>query len=188
MIGIPTALLIATVLLLSLLLLATRGSAVARRSPGHSDAPLLEDASALPPCPPEFVARIFDPADSLFIARTNSSQLQSLFRTERRLVALFWVQQTSAAIQSIMREHKQASRQSHDLDFSTEARLLLLYSQLMLVCGLLCVALQAYGPQRVRSLALYADGLSRRLTDVEHGFRLALSSRRLDDAVPSRNH
>jgi len=184
-IGIPTALLIGTILLLSLLLMATRGSAAARGISAGADMPLLENTSELAPCPPEFVARIFDPADWQFVSRTNSSQLEKLFRSERKLVALLWVQQTSFAIQHIMRQHKEASRQSHDLDFSTETRIVLLYSQLMLVCGLLSVAIQASGPQGVRGLAVYADTLSRRLAEVEHGFRIATAGRQLHNAGPS---
>lgn len=185
MIGVPTALLIGTILLLALLFLATRGSAVAGSLSAKSDVSLLEDAGELAPCPPEFVARIFDSADWRFVARANSPQLESLFRRERKLVALLWVQQTSAAIQHIMRQHKEASRQSDDLNFSTETKIILLYSQLLLICGLLSVAIQASGPQHVRGLAVYADTLSHRLAEVEQGFRIATTGRQLHNAGSS---
>ncbi len=182
MIGIPTALLIGTVLLLSLLLMAMRNAAAARDLSVRLDASLLEDGAEFVPCPPQFVARIFDPGDWKFVAGLNSIRLERLFRRERKLVALVWVQQTSMAIQRIMREHKQASRQSLDLSFATETKIVLIYAELMLICGMLSLAIQMSGPQCVRGLAVYADTLSHRLAEVQRGFRVAISGRELHGA------
>ncbi len=177
MIGVPTALLLGTVLLLLLLLMAARASAAAREVSSTSDAPLLEEEAGLDLCPAEFVSRIFGSDDWEFVSNTNSRQLQEFFRRERKLVALVWVHQTSTAIRRIMRQHTEATRQSHDLHFATETRLVLLYAELMLICGLLFLAIQAAGPQRVRGLAVYAGALSGRLAQAQHDFQAVATGR-----------
>jgi len=180
MIGVPTALLIGFLLLL-LLLLAARGMAAARDLPSGSDTPLL-DALEFAPCPPEFASRIFSPEDSKFVSTTKSPQLAKLFRSERKIVALLWVQQTSTAIQRTMREHVQIARASEDLEFATEVKLLLLYAELMLICGVLFVAIQSAGPLWLRGLAIYADAHSQRLAQVEQSFKAATAARELHGA------
>jgi hypothetical protein len=171
MIGIPTAVLLGTVLLLLLVLLAKRGSAAAREIGLRPDVQMLDDEAGLDSCPSEFVTRIFAPDDWEFVRGTKSTELQRLFRRERKVVALVWVQQTSTAIRRIMREHTEITRQSQDLHFATETKLVLLYAELMFICGMLFVAIQSAGPQRVRGLAVYADTLSQRLAQAEQGFK-----------------
>ena len=185
MIGIPTALLLGVVLLLLLLLMAARGSAAAREVSSRSDTHLFEEEAGLDLCPAEFVSRIFCPDDWEFVSDTRSRQLQELFRRERKLVALVWVHQTSIAIRRIMREHTQATRQSHDLHFATETRLVLLYAELMLICGMLFLAIQAAGPQRVRGLAVYAGALSGRLAQAQHDFKTVTTGREFHGAGSS---
>jgi hypothetical protein len=46
-----------------------------------------------------------------------------------------------------------------------------LYAELMLICGMLSLAIQAAGPQRVRGLAVYAGALSGRLAQAQHDFQ-----------------
>jgi hypothetical protein len=184
-IGIPTALLLGVVLLLLLLLMAARGSAAARESSSAPDLPLLDDEAGLDACPAEFVSRIFSSDDWEFVSNTRSRQLQELFRRERKLVALVWVHQTSIAIRRIMREHTQATRQSHDLHFATETRLVLLYAELMLICGMLFLTIQAAGPQRVRGLAAYAGTLSGRLAQAQQNFKTVATGREFHGAGSS---
>jgi hypothetical protein len=171
MIGIATALSIGSVLFLLLLLLATRGSAAAREASSRSDLLLLDGETELDLCPPEYVAKIFSRDDWEFISSAKSPQLEKLFRRERKLVALVWVHQTSTAIRRIMREHTTATRQSRDLHFATETKIVLLYAELMLLCGMLFLAIQSAGPLRLRGLAVYADGLSQRLAQTQQGFK-----------------
>jgi len=184
-IGVPTALLLGTVLLLLLLLMAARGSAVARELSSRSDTPPFEEEAGLDLCPAEFVSRIFCPDDWEFVSSTRSRQLQVLFRRERKLVALVWVHQTSIAIRRIMREHTEATRQSHDLQFATETKLVLLYAELMLICGMLFLAIQAAGPQRVRGLAVYAGALSGRLAQAQQNFKTVTTGRQFHGAGSS---
>jgi hypothetical protein len=182
MIGMPIALLIAFVLLALLLLVGIRGVSAARERSSRSDVPFSEDGSELSLCPPEFVSRIFSSDDSEFVSATRSPQLRQLFRRERKAVALLWVQQTSAAVQRIMDEHRQLARVSRNLEFVTEAKLLLLYAELMLICGALFAAIQSAGPLSLRRLAIYADAHSQRLAQVQQSFKAASTPRELHGA------
>jgi hypothetical protein len=173
MIGISGALIIGGLLLLLLLLLATRGISAARGLSTRSDLPMGDDAADLVPCPQEFVPKIFSRADWEFVSQAQSPKLKKLFRRERKAVALLWVRQTSAAIQRVMREHAAAARQSHDLEFTTEVRLVLLYGELMLLCGLLLLAIQSAGPLWLRGVALYADSVSQRIAGAQQAFAAA---------------
>jgi hypothetical protein len=176
--------LLGILLLLLLLLLAARGSTAARELGSAPDLPLLDEAG-LDACPAEFVARIFSSDDWEFVSGTRSRQLQGLFRRERKLVALVWVDQTSKSIRRIMREHTEATRQSHDLHFATETKLALQYAELMLICGMLFLAIQAAGPQRVRGLALYAGTLSQRLAQAQQNFKTVTTGREFHGAGSS---
>jgi hypothetical protein len=177
MIGGPGALMVGGVLLILLLLLGTRGVSAARGLSSKSDLPLLDDAAEVAPCPSEFVLKIFSPADWQFVSETKSPNIEKLFRSERKAVALLWVRQTSAAIQRIMREHAEAARGSHDLEFTTEVKLVLLYGELMLLCGALFLAIQSAGPLWVRGVALYADSLSQSIVEVQQAFAAAAAGR-----------
>jgi len=163
--------LIAVLLLLLLLLVVKRGMSAGRRLPFRSDLALVEDGAESAPCSPEFVSRIFSPEDLEFVLAMKSAELTKLFRNERKAVALLWVQQISAAIQNTMREHKRVARASADLEFATELRLVFLYAQLLLICGVLSVAIQSAGPRWLRGLAIYADTQSQRLAQVQQAFQ-----------------
>jgi hypothetical protein len=184
-IGLSSALMIGGLLLLLLLLLGTRGISAARGLSSRSDLPLCDDAADLAPCPQEFVPKIFSRADWEFVSQTKSPKLEKLFRSERKAVALLWVRQTSAAIQRVMREHKDAARESRDLEFTTEVKLVLLYGELMLLCGVLFLAIQSAGPLWIRDVALYADSLSQRFAEVQQGFADAASPREIRTMGPS---
>jgi hypothetical protein len=177
LIGIPTALLFGTVMLLLLLLLAARGATTAGELSPRSDVSLLDDETLVDLCPPEYVVRIFSPEDYEFVSSSKSRQLEKLFRSERKLVALAWVHQTSTAIRRIMREHTEATRHSHDLHFATETKLVFAYAELMFLCALLFLAIQTAGPQRVRGLAVYADTLSQRLVQAQQDLKTITAGR-----------
>jgi hypothetical protein len=81
-----------------------------------------------------------------------------------------------------MREHTQAARHSHDLQFATESKLVLLYAELMLLCGMLFLAIQSAEPQRVRGLAVYAGTLSQRLAQAQHDLKTITAGREFHGA------
>jgi hypothetical protein len=176
---IPISALVSSLLLLTLVLLMAKGMAAARGVSSGSDDSLLGDAAEFPPCPAEFVPRVFSSEDSRFVSGTQSPQLVKLFRSERKAVALVWVRQSSAAIQRTMREHAQIARASEGLEFATELKLFLLYGELMLVCGVLFVAIQSAGPLWLGRMAGYVDAHSQRLVQAQQAFRAATSPRDL---------
>lgn len=186
MISITLAILICSVAMLSLALLATRGSSVQRELAFRTDLPHYDEVTGDPSlCPPEFAARIFSPADSTFVAAERSRELVRLFQHERRVVALVWVHQTKTAIHRIMREHTRLTRQSADLNLVTEAKLVSQYVQLVAVCDLLILAIQTTGPARVGTLATYAASLSQSFADVQHALAITNAARDLRGASPA---
>ena len=183
MISITFAVLICFVMMLALALLATRGSSVERELAFRTDVPPYDEMTGDPSlCPPEFAARIFSTADWTFVSGEKSPEVLRLFRHERRVVALVWVHQTKTAIHRIMREHKRASSQSHDLNVATEAKLWGHYLQLVGICNMLILAIQSAGPSRVGALATYAATLSHSFADAQHALSITTAARDLRGA------
>jgi hypothetical protein len=116
---------------------------------------------ALPPA--ELAVRIFSRRDSEFIERTRSPRLQRLYRAERRRVASHWVRQTSREVSRIMRLHRLRSRHSANLNVAAEGKLFLQYIELRLLCGLLLLSIQLFGPHALASLASQAGMLYQRI-------------------------
>ena len=183
MISIPLAILICSAVMLSIAVLATRGSSVKRELAFRTDVPLYDETTGDPSlCPPEFAARIFSPADWTFVSGEKSPEVLRLFRHERRVVALVWVHQTRTAIQRIMREHTRTTRHSQDMNLATEAKLFGHYLQLLAVCDLLILAIQSAGPSRVGALATYAASLSQNFADAQHALAITTAARELRGA------
>jgi hypothetical protein len=182
-ISITFAILLCLLVILSLVLLATRGSSVRHELSFRSDVPLYNETTGDPSlCPPEFAARIFSPADWTFVSGEKSRDVVRLFQHERRVVALVWAHQTKSAIHRIMREHTRITRQSQDLHLATEARLVYHYVQLVAICDLLILAIQSAGPSHVGSLATYAALLSQRFADAQHTLAITTAARELPGA------
>jgi hypothetical protein len=55
----------------------------------------------------------------------------------------------------------------------------------MLLCGMLFLAIQSAGPQRVRGLAVYADTLSQRLAQAQRDFQTVTAGPKLHGAGSS---
>jgi hypothetical protein len=182
-ISITLAILICSVVMLSLALLATRDSSVRRELAFRTDLPIYDETTGDPSlCPPEFAARIFSSADWTFVSGEKSPDVVRLFRHERRVVALVWVHQTKTAIQRIMREHTRVTSQARDLNLATEAKLWGHYLQLVAICDLLLLAIQSAGPSRVGSLATYAASLSQNFADAQHALAITTAARELRGA------
>jgi hypothetical protein len=176
MIGFPIPALFTSALLIIFVLLIVKGLAAARDVSSTSN-DLLDDAAEIPPCPPEFVFRVFSSGDARFVSGTQSHQLVKLFRSERKEVALLWVRQVSAGIQRTIRDHTRMARSSEGLDFITEVKLLFLYGELMLFCGALFVAIQSAGPAWLGRVAVYLDAQSQRLARTQQAVRAATTPR-----------
>jgi len=177
MIGVSIAFVI-SMLLLFLLGVWRRANVTARELPPHGS--LLPESALFPPesCPAEYVAKIFSRDDWEFVAAMKSPALERFFRAERKSLALLWVQQTSADIQKIMRQHAELSRRSEDLHFPTELSLFSRYAELRMICGILVLSIELAGPLRLRGLALHAGKLSQRIEQAQEAFSEAAEEAR----------
>jgi hypothetical protein len=156
-------------LLLLLMAAATKGWLASRRLQEPASATSEEDATE--PCPEEFVRRVFSRADWEFVRGLEAGGIERLFEQERKKVALVWVRQISAMIGKVMREHARATRQSKNLEFSTEINIFAQFLMLMIVCGTLSIAVQIAGPLWLGGLAHFAQTLSQRVTKLQESFQ-----------------
>lgn len=161
-------------LLLVLLAIALRGWLASRDS---ADLLASDDQIGHEGCPSEFVGRIFSPVDWHYVRGTKSSDIEKLFRKERRTVALVWARQTSLAIRRIMREHAAIARQSTNLQPSTEVKIFLQFATLLVTCGAIRVGIDLAGPMRIGGLARYAHKLGQKVAQTERAFELATQQR-----------
>jgi hypothetical protein len=177
MIGVSIAFVI-SMLLLFLLGVWRKATVTAREVP--ADGGMLRDSAHIPPesCPAEYVSKIFSRDDWEFVAAMKSPALERFFRAERKSLALLWVQQTSAEIQKIMRQHAQVSRRSEDLDFATEMKLFSRYAELRMICGILVLSIELAGPLWLRGLALHASKLSQRIEQEQETLDAAVEEAR----------
>lgn len=186
MIGTTSALLAALALVL-LLIAWIRADKALRDLPFRSELwpASVGESEGLEACPPEFVSQIFSSSDLAYVARFNSRELERQFHHERNGVALLWVRQTSVGVHRIMRRHVEASRGSRDIEFLTEARILLQYAQLRAACALMFVGIGLAGAQEVRGVALYADRLTQHIGQIAREFDAGLGEREMKGARPS---
>jgi len=161
--GVTSSVIIGTLLLLLLLLVRRKAALGTRELPPQWDSQRQEQQIQLEAYPPEMAARVFSRKDREFVAGLENPMLKELFRAERKSLALLWVQQTSQAIQKIMREHTELTRRSADLEFTTEMKLFFRYAELRLLCGFLLISIDLAGPFWWGGLASYAGKLSQRL-------------------------
>jgi hypothetical protein len=183
-IGTSSALFGAAVLLV-LILGWIRAESRSRHLPYGIDGWLPDQSDAAELCPPEFVSQIFSRQDLTFISRLESPDLKRHFLRERSAVALLWVQQTTAAVRRIMGRHLEASRMSEDIEFVTEARILLQYAQLRLICAVLFLLIGLAGPQRLQGIPLRADKLTQRIGNVLREFESGARAREMNGARSS---
>jgi hypothetical protein len=169
--------LVAALILFGVFFVWFRRDLTAMKLPTPMDSLPAETESDQDPCPLEFVSKIFSSDDSSFVSRLDSAYLQKLFQRERRAVALCWVQQTAATARGIVRGHLEASRRQKDLVVLTEMGILLRYLQIQSLCFVMSLSIRLAGPQRVRALALYADGIALRLDQAHHAFLAATDLR-----------
>jgi hypothetical protein len=149
------------VAVLLLLLLFSIGSG--REIAEETNEELLERPrrrSAPEPGPAACARRVFSPQDRVFVEGLKEPHLHRLYRTERARVAEHWVHGTSVEIGRIMRRHRLAARQSHNLEVTREVKLLLQYVELRLVCGFLICMIRVFGAHAAGDVAAFAGQLS----------------------------
>jgi hypothetical protein len=161
------------VLLLVLIVAWVRAESASRQLPSALDGWATDQGDSVEACPPEFVPQIFSSQDLEFISKLHSPELKRHFFLERSAVALLWAQQTSSAIRQVMWRHLEASRLRGDIEVATEAKILLQYFQLRLICSLLFLLIGLAGPQRLQVIALRADQLNQRIAAASREFESA---------------
>jgi hypothetical protein len=172
MMGVSIAFVISMLLLF--LLGAWRRATVTAREVTPQESSLTDSMHfPLEACPAEYVSKIFSRQDWEFVAAMKSPSLERYFLAERKSLALLWVQQTTASIQRIMRQHAEVSRRSEDLDFATEMKLFSRYAELRMICGILVLSIELAGPLWLRGLALHASKLSQRIGQAQEAFHAA---------------
>ena len=110
---------------------------------------------------------IFSSEDRQFISRESNEQISSLFRRERRRMALRWIARQKRESATIMRRHREASGRAADLQPSREATLFLRYAKLRLMFEVLAVSVRLAGPEGLRGLAERADAVLRGIENVK---------------------
>jgi hypothetical protein len=113
---------------------------------------------------------IFSERDWRFIRKEASPALEKLFLQERRAVAVHWLSDSVARIRDIRANHLQNSRHSQDLDALAEAKLLLLFFYLTILCRCLLLVVRFTHPIIPRSLALHFQNVAERLVPFWSGF------------------
>jgi hypothetical protein len=150
-------------LLLSFLVAALLGSALLRflrSDPSPSDIGETQSPGAHPP----FVAEVvFSLRDWIFVQQESSPLLNALFVHERRALAMRWLRDCLAQIRMVRANHLRQSRHSSDLNVAAEAKLLLLFFYLAVVCRCLLVAVRVLHPATPRAVALHVHKLAGRI-------------------------
>jgi hypothetical protein len=170
---------LAAVLLFAAIIVWMKSTLADHQQPFASGESLNREDEIASGCPAEFVAQIFARNDLEFVSGLGSAQLKKIFAQERKAVALYWVQQTSAEIRRIMRTHLQASSRSRDLELATEAGILLRYGGLQFLCRVLFFTITLAGPGGLQGLAARADALAQRIREAQLGFRTAKEAGRI---------
>ncbi len=139
-------LIVGVLLLSSLFFLARRGS----RAEGNAQV-LVEARQALNALqvgllPHELVGRIFANDDREYVASTAPRPLYELFLSERKKVALSWVNQVRTQVLSLKRFHLGAARFYTRLSVRTEIELAWHFTALLTACRALQCLIYVAGP------------------------------------------
>src|SRR6202046_3698378 len=84
--------------------------------------------------PNDLVCRIFAREDLEYVLSSAPSDVQSLFLSERKDIALGWVRRVRGSILELMRFHRGHARLYAQLSAATETRLALNFASLLALC------------------------------------------------------
>lgn len=109
------------------------------------------------------VEAIFSESDLTFIQQCHSSEINQLFFSERRRIALLWVSEIRAQIVCLSRFHRAQSGFYSDLSFSAEFSMVCGFWSLLLACRGLQVLIYFRGPFAARAVAIRTIETAERL-------------------------
>lgn len=152
-------------LVIGFLLVASLVYLLRRREPEADDVSWVEERTARPSVPlvdrqKEQVVRIFGPEDWDFIRSGASIQVQRLFLTERKGIALSWLSQLRRQARAGMDFHVTRVRASEELEPLVEFRLAIDYYAFLAKCALIAAIVRLGGPVALRDMAGRAESLS----------------------------
>ena len=136
---------VGALLFVFLLVLARRGKAEggARALIGARQALYTLRSELLPH---DLVARIFAREDLEFVLSLRSQAVQSMFRIQRKRIALLWVERVQAQIRHLRHLHLGSARFYARLEFRTELSLAWNFTILLVSCRTLRAAIILGGP------------------------------------------
>jgi len=102
------------------------------------------------------VEQIFCDSDSAFVGSIGSAEITSLFHSERRRLALYWVSEVRAQIISLLRFHRTQSGFYANISIREELSLIGGFWSLLLACRGLQLLIFFRGPFAARAFAARA--------------------------------
>jgi hypothetical protein len=103
--------------------------------------------------PTEFVDHIFSRRDLEYVTANTPTEVQQLFRDERKEIALAWVSEIRRQIVYLQHYHRGHSRHFSRLKFSSEVALALHFAALRMECRALYLLFYFRGPFAARYFA-----------------------------------
>jgi hypothetical protein len=107
----------------------------------------------------ELIERIFGSDDVDFVLSNAPKEVQRLFLSERKDLALYWLSHIRTRARTAMRIHVIHARKSTELQPLLELRLAIEYLLIRVRCEFVAVILWLRGPMALRNLSRQADGL-----------------------------
>jgi hypothetical protein len=110
----------------------------------------------------ELGARIFSSEDSRLIAAETSPKFASWFESERRALALDWLEQVRKRVRQIVREHRRAASQNPGVRPADELKLVSQFLWFEMTSNILYCFIRLRGPRHASTLVgSFLDGAGR---------------------------
>jgi hypothetical protein len=135
--------------------------------------------------PSDLVERIFAREDLEYVLSAARPDVQSLFLTDRKNIALAWVGRVRRAVLELMRFHRGHARLHARLNFSTEMRLALNFAGLLTACRVLQVAFYLRGPYAAPGIVRSAAAAAGRVCSISESSLAFLNVKGIDQ-LPGR--
>jgi hypothetical protein len=130
--------------------------------------------------PNDLVERIFAREDLEYVLSAASPDIQSLFFTDRKNIALAWVGRVRSAVLDLMRFHRGHARLHARLSFSTEIRLALNFAGLLTACRLLQITFYLRGPYAAPGMVRTAAAAAGRVCSISENSLAFLNVKGVD--------
>lgn len=110
-----------------------------------------------------FAERIFSEQDWAFVSRDTNRAVQRLFRTQRRRLAILWLEQTRNQVVQLMTSYRALVRQKSHVSLAVEMRVALDYMLFLLTYYALLILVWLREPTQARRLSGYVLGAATHL-------------------------